>query len=181
MTTTTALGDAGGKRRKAPTIFDVAERAGVSHQTVSRVINGDPTVREQFRIAEGVKDGKQLEINIMTANGYSDWLRAAQLAGVSTGLAGLELLRSDGVRVRQVGDVHVVADARAVGRVVVVTVDPRRPSGQQRVEHERPAVRVRVHEPGEHEARAAVDRGDVGRDVEVGADGDDAPVRDEHV
>ncbi|MGN7191208.1 MULTISPECIES: substrate-binding domain-containing protein [unclassified Curtobacterium] len=72
MTTTTALGSAGGRRRKAPTIFDVAERAGVSHQTVSRVINGDPTVREQFR--SQVTDA-------VTALGYRPRAAARALAG----------------------------------------------------------------------------------------------------
>ncbi len=72
VTTTTALGSAGGRRRKAPTIFDVAERAGVSHQTVSRVINGDPTVREQFR--SQVTDA-------VTALGYRPRAAARALAG----------------------------------------------------------------------------------------------------
>lgn len=32
------------------TIFDVAAAAGVSHQTVSRALKGDPTVREEIRV-----------------------------------------------------------------------------------------------------------------------------------
>src|SRR5713226_8551255 len=36
-------------RDKRPTIRDVAALAGVSHQTVSRVINGEPNVRPQTR------------------------------------------------------------------------------------------------------------------------------------
>jgi len=72
VTTTTALGGAGGRRRKAPTIFDVAERAGVSHQTVSRVINGDPTVREAYR--SQVTDA-------VTALGYRPRAAARALAG----------------------------------------------------------------------------------------------------
>ena len=34
---------------RAATIFDVARLAGVSHQTVSRVINDSPDVRDQTR------------------------------------------------------------------------------------------------------------------------------------
>ncbi len=38
-----------------------------------------------------VKDGKQLEINLMTANGYSDWLRAAQQVQRDLGKIGIKV------------------------------------------------------------------------------------------
>ncbi len=72
MTTPTARGGTDGKRRKAPTIFDVAERAGVSHQTVSRVINGDPTVRDAFRAQV---------VDAVAALGYRPRAAARALAG----------------------------------------------------------------------------------------------------
>jgi DNA-binding LacI/PurR family transcriptional regulator len=34
---------------KPPTLYDVATRAGVSHQTVSRVVNGETNIRADLR------------------------------------------------------------------------------------------------------------------------------------
>jgi DNA-binding LacI/PurR family transcriptional regulator len=41
--------DANGRRRRAPVMVDVAEAAGVSSMTVSRVLNGHPNVAESTR------------------------------------------------------------------------------------------------------------------------------------
>ena len=43
--------ETGRKRRRAATIHDVAQRAGVSPMTVSRVVNGEKNVREATRSA----------------------------------------------------------------------------------------------------------------------------------
>src|ERR1700747_227461 len=47
-------------KQKQPTIRDVAARAGVSHQTVSRVINGDASVRPGTRalVQKAIEDMK---------------------------------------------------------------------------------------------------------------------------
>src|SRR4051812_42793048 len=43
------VGAVPGPRGRAPSMADVAERAGVSHQTVSRVLNDAPLVKESTR------------------------------------------------------------------------------------------------------------------------------------
>jgi len=42
--------DPEGSRPRAASVFDVAKAAGVSHQTVSRVLNDHPSLREQTRL-----------------------------------------------------------------------------------------------------------------------------------
>jgi len=56
---------------------DIPNKGVVTQDTKAAVASFE---KSGYTVQDGkiVKDGKQLEINIMTANGYSDWLRAAQ-------------------------------------------------------------------------------------------------------
>jgi DNA-binding LacI/PurR family transcriptional regulator len=145
VTTTTALGDAGGKRRKAPTIFDVAERAGVSHQTVSRVINGDPTVREQFRAqvsdavaalgyrpraaARALAGGRSRALGIITAGdalyGPSSTAIGFERAARSAGYHVLLSTLPDDPRPVDLSNALVTLLAQDVAAIVLVAADNR--------------------------------------------------------
>lgn len=60
-----------GEAKETPTIRDVARVAGVSHQTVSRVVNGAPTVAPATR-------GRVLEAIVRTG-----WQRDEQAAALA--------------------------------------------------------------------------------------------------
>ncbi len=66
--------------RKVPTIRDVARQAGVSFKTVSRVVNGEPSVGEALRL--------RVEAAIREL-GYKPTLAARQLAGQRSFIIGL--------------------------------------------------------------------------------------------
>ncbi|WIB37075.1 LacI family DNA-binding transcriptional regulator [Curtobacterium sp. MCJR17_043] len=109
-----------GRPRKAPTIFDVAERAGVSHQTVSRVINGDPTVRDGFRSRVTTAIGEL---------GYRPRAAARALAGGRSRALGL--VSAGGRAVRTVEHRDRVRAGRAHRRVPRAPLDAaRRPPGR---------------------------------------------------
>ena len=128
--------------RRTPQIRDVAAVAGVSHQTVSRVLNNSPKVRpatrqlvmdamEQLqyrpnRAARALGLGRANGITVVTANtmlyGYASVLQGVEEAARVQGLTvGVRVVESDAAdQVREA--VEYLSDPSA-GRVVVVAFD----------------------------------------------------------
>lgn len=93
------------RRTSKPSIYDVAERAGVSHMTVSRVLNGHPNIRESTRekvlqaisevnytrssIARALATNRTMRIGVLVDSpvevGPSSTLRAIEAAARSRG------------------------------------------------------------------------------------------------
>lgn len=130
-------------REPGPQIRDVAAAAGVSYQTVSRVLNNSPRVRpetrqqvlaamEQLRYrpnraAQTLGSGRGNAVTVVTSNttlyGYAGVLQGVEEAGRQLGLAvGVRVVESENTAdVRQTVD-HL-SDPSA-GSVVVVAFDP---------------------------------------------------------
>jgi len=131
------------RRNAAPRIRDVAAAAGVSYQTVSRVLNNSPNVRPDTRklvldiidqlqyrpnrAARALGLGRANAVTVVTANttlyGYASVLQgveeAARLTGLAVGVRVVESEAADDVR----HAVEYVSDPSA-GSVVVVAFDP---------------------------------------------------------
>ncbi len=132
---------AGSERTAAVSIRDVAAAAGVSHQTVSRVINGSPNVKSSTRrlvldtienldfhpnrAARALAGGPVQSVTVLTANtrryGFVGALQGIEEAARQAGF-------SVGVRVVEPGSAQGIKDAveRAVelaGALVVIAFD----------------------------------------------------------
>jgi DNA-binding LacI/PurR family transcriptional regulator len=131
-----------GNTRRQPSIRDVAHAAGVSHQTVSRVINDHPSVKSATRervnraieelgfrrsaTALALASGRNQSITVLTANtthhGYASVLQgveeAARNAAYRVGISVLESADEQTVTaaVQRAGD--------SVGGLIVIAYDP---------------------------------------------------------
>jgi DNA-binding LacI/PurR family transcriptional regulator len=130
------------QRDSAPSIRDVAAAAGVSYQTVSRVLNDSPKVSPDTRrlvldvigrldyrpnrAARALGSGRAKAVTVVTADttlyGYASTLRGIEEAARTQGLAvGVRVVESD-----LVGDVRHAVDYvsdPSAGSVIVVAFD----------------------------------------------------------
>lgn len=131
-----------GHTRKTASIRDVAAAANVSYQTVSRVINGHPSVKPSTRervlaaieelgfrrsaTAHALASGRSRSVTVLTANtthyGYAALLQgieeAARGASYAVGIGVLESAEESAVRAQ----VQRAADAG--GGLIVIAYDP---------------------------------------------------------
>ncbi|MGW0585620.1 LacI family DNA-binding transcriptional regulator, partial [Streptomyces sp. NPDC002920] len=149
-----------GQPRRPASIRDVAGAAGVSYQTVSRVINGHPSVRPETRervlaavdqlgfrrnaTALALASGRSSSVTVLTADtthyGYASVLQgieeAARAASYSLGIRVLESAEEPAVA----AEVRRAADAG--GGLIVVAYDPAGVRALEAVPPELPVVGV---------------------------------------
>src|SRR5580698_9803863 len=145
-----------GNMSRPPVMADVARLAGVSHQTVSRVLNDHPNVREQTRlrvraaIAElGYRPNRAARV---LATGRSQVIgfvsRFSTLYGPDatlTALAEAALQQGFAVSVESVRTLDRRPVADAISRLLNVDGDPRRPTELVTVDQEAGAYAATAH------------------------------------
>ncbi|MEU0674668.1 substrate-binding domain-containing protein [Streptomyces sp. NPDC006172] len=159
--------------QKAASIRDVAQAAGVSHQTVSRVINGHPNVREETRrrvreaidalgfrrnaTAFALASGVTRSVTVLTSNtllhGYAATLQGLEEASRAEGYTlGVRLLTPEDDL-----DRTVASAADAGGGLVVIGFDRLGAAALDRVPAHVPcAAVVEAPAPGDKPGRPAV-------------------------
>ncbi len=111
----------GGPSQSRATIVDVARAAGVSHSTVSRVLNGHPHIRAETRTR--VEEA-------LTSLGYVANLSARSLAGGRVGVVGLVVFDLESAYTTQV--VRAVDGALAEADLHLMLVTTRRRARKER-------------------------------------------------
>ena len=83
------------QRGRAPSIRDVARLAGVSHQTVSRVLNNHPSIRPETKqvLRAAARAARLVDMELATALEPRLVADLAVLSSPSRGLDGAEIYR----------------------------------------------------------------------------------------
>ncbi|MBP2326024.1 DNA-binding LacI/PurR family transcriptional regulator [Kibdelosporangium banguiense] len=157
-------------RPKAASIRDVAKAAGVSHQTVSRVINGSSKVKEATRdrvlaaveelgfrrsaTAVALAHGRTRALTVLTGNttlyGYAAVLQGIEEASRAAGMSlAISVLESDEETAVRAAVEHAVDDS---GALIVIAYDKAGVQAQRMIPEDVPHV-VAVETPADDEGR----------------------------